>query len=64
MKQLQKPLENKGGKLYFDGVSTIELAEQFDTPLYVVSESRIRENYERLHETLICNYDKIRIYYA
>ena len=64
MKQLQKPLENKGGKLYFDGVSTIELAEQFDTPLYVVSESRIRENYERLHETLICNYDKSRIYYA
>jgi diaminopimelate decarboxylase len=62
--RLQKPLENREGKLYFDGVSATELAETFDTPLYVVSESRIRENYTRLHEALAHNYGKIRIYYA
>jgi diaminopimelate decarboxylase len=62
--RLQKPLENRKGKLYFDGVSAMELAERFDTPLYVVSESRIRENYKRLHEALACNYEKIRVYYA
>jgi diaminopimelate decarboxylase len=62
--RLQKPLENRNGKLYFDGVSAMELAEQFDTPLYVVSESRIRENYKRLHEALSRNYEKIRVYYA
>jgi diaminopimelate decarboxylase len=62
--RLQKPLENRKGKLYFDGVSAMELAEQFDTPLYVVSESRIRENYKRLHEALSRNYKKIRVYYA
>ncbi len=62
--RLQKPLENRKGKLYFDGVSAMELAERFDTPLYVVSESRIRENYKRLHEALSRNYKKIRIYYA
>ena len=61
---LKKSLENRKGTLYFDGVSTIKLAEQFDTPLYVVSESRIRENYTRLGDALACNYEKIRIYYA
>jgi diaminopimelate decarboxylase len=61
---LHKPLENKKGKLYFDGASTIELAEKFDTPLYVVSESRIRENYKRLYNALARNYLKVRVYYA
>jgi diaminopimelate decarboxylase len=62
--RLQKPLENREGKLYFDGVSAMELAEKFDTPLYVVSESRIRENYTRLYNALTRNYEKIRVYYA
>jgi diaminopimelate decarboxylase len=64
MKQIQKPLENRNGTLYFDGVSAVELAEKFDTPSYVVSESRIRENYERLHDALSRNYQKVKIYYA
>ena len=64
MQMLKKPLENREGKLYFDGVSATELAEQFDTPLYVVSESRIRENYTRLREALARNYEKVKIYYA
>jgi diaminopimelate decarboxylase len=64
MKQIQEPLENRNGTLYFDGVSAVELAEKFDTPLYVVSESRIRENYERLHDALSRNYQKVKIYYA
>jgi diaminopimelate decarboxylase len=61
---IREPLENRKGKLYFDGVSAIELAEKFDTPLYVVSESRIRENYKRLYSALTRNYEKIRVYYA
>jgi diaminopimelate decarboxylase len=62
--KLREPLENRKGTLYFDGVSTIELAEKFDTPLYVISESRIRENYKRLYDALTRNYQKVRIYYA
>jgi diaminopimelate decarboxylase len=62
--RLHEPLENRKGKLYFDGVSAVELAEQFDTPLYVVSESRIRENYTRLYNALTRSYKKIRVYYA
>jgi len=61
---LPKTLENKNGELYIDGVSTIKLAEKFDTPLYVISETRIRENYRRIRDALIRNYPKVRIYYA
>jgi diaminopimelate decarboxylase len=61
---LKRPLENRDGELYFDGVSAADLAEAFDTPLYVISESRIRDNYRRLHNALTRNYEKIRIYYA
>jgi diaminopimelate decarboxylase len=57
-------LEDRKGVLYFDGVSAPELAKKFDTPLYVISENRIRENYERLYKALSCNYGKIGIYYA
>jgi diaminopimelate decarboxylase len=61
---LGEPLENRKGTLYFDGVSAVELAEKFDTPLYVVSESRIRGNYQRLCNALARNYEKVRVYYA
>jgi len=60
----RQPLSSKGELLFFDGVNTKELAEEFDTPLYVISEKRIRNNYTHLHDALIHNYDKIRIYYA
>jgi diaminopimelate decarboxylase len=61
---LNEPLENRDGELYFDGVSVANLAEVFGTPLYVISESRIRDNYRRLRNALISNYEKIRVYYA
>jgi diaminopimelate decarboxylase len=64
MQTLQEPLENRNGELYVDGVSARKLAETFDTPLYVTSEKRIRENYDRLHNALISNYPKVRVYYA
>jgi diaminopimelate decarboxylase len=61
---LKEPLENRNGMLYVDGVSAAELAERFDTPLYVISEKRIRDNYNRLRKALSRNYQQIRIYYA
>jgi len=57
-------LENRNSELYIDGVSARELAARFGTPLYVISEKRIRDNYNRLCKALICNYPKTRIYYA
>ncbi len=61
---LNEPLENRKGTLFFDGVSTRELAEKYDTPLYVISEKRIRDNYDRLQTALNKNYERVRIYYA
>ncbi|MCJ7713697.1 diaminopimelate decarboxylase, partial [Candidatus Bathyarchaeota archaeon] len=62
--QFRQPLSNEDGILLFDGFNTMELAEKFDTPLYLISEKRVRNNYNRLHDALLQNYDKIRVYYA
>jgi diaminopimelate decarboxylase len=64
MHTLSSPLESRNEQLFIDGVSTKDLAEKYDTPLYVISEQRIRDNYNRLYEALTQNYSKIRIYYA
>jgi diaminopimelate decarboxylase len=64
LQMVREPMENRNGKLYYDGVSVSELAHRFDTPLYVISESRIRENYQRLYNVLTHGYRKIRILYA
>lgn len=63
-KKLREPLEDRKGNLYFDGFSTLELAKEFDTPLYLLSEKRIRDNYDRLYGALVNNYKYVRIYYA
>ena len=64
MNTLNEPLENRNGQLFIDGVSAQTLAEKFDTPLYVISERRIRNNYQRLKQALTRNYEKVKIYYA
>ncbi len=56
--------ENKNGVLYIDGVSASRLAKEFDTPLYVMSERRIRNNFCRVKEALTKHYDKIRIFFS
>ncbi len=63
-RKLREPLEDRKGNLYFDGFSVKDLAQKYDTPLYVISEKRIRDNYNRLHDALVRNYKDLRIYYA
>jgi diaminopimelate decarboxylase len=63
-RKLREPLEDRKGNLYFDGFSVKELAQKYDTPLYVISEKRIRENYNRLHDAIVAKYKDLRIYYA
>jgi len=60
----ERLLERRDGVLYFDGISLVELASRFKTPLYVLSESRIRSNYRRLAEAFHKRYEKMKIYYA
>ncbi len=59
-----EPLENRNGQLFIDGVSAQTLANKLDTPLYVISERRIRNNYQRLYQALRRNYEKVKIFYA
>jgi diaminopimelate decarboxylase len=61
---LPKIIKNVKGELYIEGVSTTKLADAFDTPLYVMSDTRIRENYRTLESALNRRYEKIRIYYS
>ncbi|MGB9959249.1 MAG: diaminopimelate decarboxylase [Candidatus Bathyarchaeales archaeon] len=61
---IKKPLENVNGVLYIAGVSALKLAEEYGTPLYVISENKIRENYRRLATAFTRNYDKVRILYS
>jgi len=64
MEILKSPLENVGSELYIDGVSAVELAETFGTPLYVLSENKIRENYRKLYEAFSKRCNKFRILYS
>jgi diaminopimelate decarboxylase len=61
---IKSHLKNVDGELHIEDVSTIKLAEEFGTPLYVMSENKIRENYRRLKSALLRNYDKVRILYS
>jgi diaminopimelate decarboxylase len=61
---IRSPFRNIRGKLYVERVSTLKLAEEFDTPLYVTSESKIRENYRRLVSAFSRRYNRFRIFYS
>ncbi len=61
---LPSHLTVRGGHLVIGSHDTVELAEQYGTPLYVTDEDRIRENYQRLAEALGGYYDKVQVLYA
>jgi len=57
-------LERREGALDLEKVPLVELASKFGTPLFVLSESRIRDNYNRLWKAFRDRYERVRIYYA
>ena len=50
--------------LFFDGCSTVELAEEYGTPLYVFSESDMRGRFAELREDFTQKYPGARVAYA
>ena len=54
----------KDGELYFDGCSTLELAERYGTPLYVLSETDIVSRFSELRECFTDKYPDTRVAYA
>ena len=62
--EIKNFLEEKNNELYINGVSTVDLANQFETPLFIFSESRIRQNIERLRHAERFIDCKLKICYA
>jgi len=56
--------EIKNGILYFDGCNTVELAEKYGTPLYVMSETAIIEKCREIRNSFLEKYDRTRAAYA
>ncbi len=57
-------LAQRGSKLLVGKITCESLAHDHGTPLYVINESRIRENIRRLWAEFSRRYDKIRLHYA
>jgi len=55
---------DEGGHLVIGGCDAVELAERFGTPLYVVDEQRIRENYRRFHRAFAERWPSVMVCYA
>jgi len=55
---------NDKGHLSIGGADAVELARNYDTPLYVIDETRIRKNYQRLHKAFTKYYPNFQILYA
>ena len=51
-------------QIFIDQVPVTELAQAYGTPLYVYSESRIRENFRRALEAFRKCYGDFRFFYA
>jgi diaminopimelate decarboxylase len=60
----RKDLEYRDGELYFANLNTLNIAEKYDTPIYITNEQMIRKRYKELKNTLDLGYKKNRIYYA
>lgn len=62
--QIENFLEGKSNELHINGVSAVELANRFETPLFVFSESRIKSNIERLKRVESVTGSNLMVCYA
>jgi len=57
-------IEIENSNHYFDGVELEALAQEYGTPLYVMSETIVRRHCEALRESFLRRYPGTRAYYA
>ena len=55
---------NEKGNLSIGGEDALELAQKYKTPLYVIDENKIRENYRRLYKAFSQYYKDFNMFYA
>ena len=58
-----REFDSKDGIMMIGGKSAVEIAEEFGTPVYVVDEARVRENYRNVYEAF-SRYIDTKIHYA
>jgi len=56
--------EIKNGIFYFDEVNTVELAKEYGTPLYVISETEINNRCAEIRNDFLNKYERVRAAYA
>jgi len=57
--------KNRKGHLEIEGCDTVELAAEYGTPLYLVNELRLRENYYRFYNAFTSRYTpKVEVHYS
>ncbi len=54
----------ENGHLWVEGCDTVDLAERFGTPLYVVSENQIRHNYRAFYQAWAAHYPGVQVLFA
>jgi len=57
-------LVQKGSRLLVGKIPCESLARDFGTPLYVINESRMRDNIKRLRDEFSKHYGKVRMHYS
>src|SRR5580765_7615090 len=62
--EIENFLEIRDGELRIDGVSAVELARKYGSPLFVFSESRIRHNIARLQKAQDAIGCQLKVCYA
>ncbi len=60
---MMRDFEGKDGVMQFGGMSAVEIAERFGTPVYVTDEQILRENYRRVYEAF-SRFMETEIHYA
>lgn len=55
---------NEKGNLSIGGADAVELTEKYNTPLYVIDENRIRNNFRRVNNAFSSYYNDFKIFYA
>lgn len=63
IKDLPDCLEYESSELKIEGVSAVELIREYGTPLFVISEKQLRQNYKRLQKAF-SNYPKCLVTYS
>ena len=55
---------NDKGHLDIGGADACDIANEFGTPLYVIDENRIRDNYQRFYNAFSKYYPNFKVFYA